>query len=196
MMRRRLLLAGLGGALVATGGIVVFRLVSSPPKQQSDRRDFELADVNGAKTTLATFRGKWALLFFGYTNCPDICPTTLLNVANTLDAMGEEAKRFQPVFITIDPERDTAPVLKEYLANFGGHFVGLTGTPAQIAVAASAYQTFYRKVPVEGGYMMEHSSGLALISPNGTYVRTFRPDDAPADFAKELLAAVKEDSAQ
>jgi len=175
---------------VAAAGVVAFRN-PAPLARNSDRRDFALTDTNGAKVTLATFQGKWALLFFGYTNCPDICPTTLLNVSNTLDAMGDAAGQLQPVFITVDPERDTAPVLKAYLANFGGHFVGLTGTPAQIAAAASAYQTFYRKVPIEGGYMMEHSSGLALISPRGTYVRTFRPDDEPKDFAVELRATMK-----
>jgi protein SCO1/2 len=179
--------------LVVAAGIFTFRKAAPPAAPQADRRDFALLDDNGVKATLTTFRGKWALLFFGYTSCPDICPTTLLNVAKTLDAMGEAGKQIQPVFVTVDPERDTPAVLKDYLANFGGRFVGLTGTPAQIAAAAGAYQTFYRKVPIEGGYMMEHSSGLALLSPTGVYVRTFRPDDDPEDFAEELIAAMKDE---
>lgn len=161
-------------------------------QERPDRRDFTLQDTAGHAATLDSFKGKWVLMFFGYTSCPDICPNTLINMANTLNAMGPAARDVQPVFITIDPERDTGPVLKDYLANFDSRIVGLTGTPKQIAVAAAHYQTFYSKRRTDdGGYAMDHSTAVSLLTPTGIYLRSFRPDDAPEDFAKEILAVMK-----
>lgn len=159
--------------------------------ERPDRRDFVLRDSEGEKVTLDTFKGKWVLMFFGFTSCPDICPTTLANIVSTLEAMGDAARDMQPVFITIDPERDTGQAIKDYLAAFGGNIVGLTGTPGQIAQAAARYQTFYSKRATEDGYTMDHSTAVELISPDGVYLRAFRPDDAPEDFAKELLAIMR-----
>ncbi|MBX7200501.1 MAG: SCO family protein [Rhodospirillaceae bacterium] len=182
---------GLVVALIfAAAGLVTY-IGTRDLQERPDRRDFELQSVDGRKVTLETFKGKWVLMFFGFTSCPDICPTTLTNMASTLDAMGEVARNVQPVFITIDPERDTGPVLKDYLANFGGHVVGLTGTAKQIAQAAARYQTFYSKRATDDGYTMDHSTAVELISPEGVYLRAFRPDEDPDDFAKELLTIMK-----
>src|SRR4051812_23274636 len=127
--------------------------VATPP-----RREFALQDMAGRDVTLDTYKGKWVLMFFGFTSCPDICPNTLLNISHTLDALGDTAKDIQPLFITIDPERDTAPVLKDYLSNFDARIVGLTGTPEQIAAVASLYQASYRKRATDdGSYTMDHS---------------------------------------
>jgi protein SCO1/2 len=191
MNSRRTFLKALGVTVVlaAGGGF----LVAHMREQRGDRRDFTLSDTNGRKVTLATFQGKWALLFFGFTNCPDVCPTALLNIANTLKAMGPAADVLQPVFVTVDPERDTPAVLKEYLANFDPRIIGLTGTARQIADVAKSYQVFYRKQPTaDGSYMMEHSSAFELITPAGVYLRAFRPDDDPEDFAADLRAAMGE----
>ncbi|MHB1205799.1 MAG: SCO family protein [Rhodospirillaceae bacterium] len=188
--RRTFVAALIATALLAAG---TGFWVAHEREQGDNRRDFTLTDAEGREVSLATFQGKWALLFFGYTNCPDVCPTTLLNIANTLKAMGPAADTLQPVFVTIDPERDTPAVLKDYLANFDPRIVGLTGTAGQIAAMAKSYQVFYRKQPLDGGgYMMDHSSALELISPTGLYMRAFRPDDDPEDFAEELRAAMGE----
>ena len=186
---KRLLVA----LIFAAAGLVTYVGTQGLNGPAPDRRDFQLKDTSGRTVTLDSYKGKWVLMFFGFTSCPDICPTALTNVASTLDAMGAGAKDIQPVFITIDPERDTAEVLKDYLANFGPRIAGLTGTPAQIAAVAARYQTFYSKRPTDdGGYTMDHSSAFELLSPEGVYLRAFRPDDDPQDFAKELLATMKE----
>jgi cytochrome oxidase Cu insertion factor (SCO1/SenC/PrrC family) len=166
-------------------------LTAHQRESRLDQRDFVLSDTNGHEINLAAFHGKWALLFFGFTNCPDVCPTALLNISNTLKAMGPAADALQPVFVTIDPERDTPSVLKDYLANFDPRIIGLTGTPAQIAAMAKLYQVYYRKQPLsDGSYSMDHSTAFELISPDGVYIRAFRPDDDPGDFAAELSAAM------
>ena len=177
-------------AMFAAAGLITY-IGTRDLQVKPDRREFVLQGVDGAKVSLDRFKGKWVLLFFGFTSCPDVCPTTLLNIANTLDAMGDAAKGVQPVFITVDPERDTGPVLKDYLSNFGGGVVGLTGSAKEIALAAARYQTFYSKRVTEDGYTVDHSTAIALISPDGVYLRAFRPDEDPDDFAKELLAIMK-----
>lgn len=177
-------------AIFAVAGLVTY-LGTRDLVERPDRRDFVLRDAEGGKVTLDTFKGKWVLMFFGFTSCPDICPTTLTNIVSTLETMGGAAKDVQPVFVTVDPERDTGQVLKDYVAAFGGNIVGLTGTPGQIAEAAARYQTYFSKRATEDGYTMDHSTAVELISPEGVYLRAFRPDDDPEDFAKELLAIMK-----
>ena len=153
--------------------------------------DFELLDHHGAKRQMSDYQGKVVVLFFGYTHCPDVCPTTLINLADTLTALGADADSFQPIFITVDPERDTPEVMKDYLANFDGRIVGLSGTPAETAAAAKAYGVFTRRQPTAGGdYMMDHSTAIALVSPQGAFQRVYRPDDAPEAFAAALRRAV------
>lgn len=179
--------------MFAAAGLVTYIGTRDLNRPAPDRRDFQLQDTAGRPVTLDSYSGKWVLIFFGFTSCPDICPNALLNVSHTLDAMGTAARNIQPVFITIDPERDTAQVLKDYLANFGDNIAGLTGTPEQIATAAARYQASYRKRPTDdGGYTMDHSTAFELISPEGIYIRAFRPDDDPKEFAKALLAAMGE----
>ncbi len=190
------------GGLIAVGsaafGLYVGNSIPEQPATKAtvtrsgpDRRDFALVDTDGKPATLANFQGKWVLMFFGFTNCPDVCPTAMINLGNTLKAMGDGAKDVQPVFITIDPERDTPEVLKSYLGNFDAQVIGLTGSAQQIADVARAYPTFYQKHALgDGNYTMDHSSAFQLISPTGEYLRAFRPDDEPDEFAKELLAAM------
>ena len=191
MHSRRTFAAALGLTALLAAGAGLW--VAHQREQVGDRRDFTLSDTNGREVTLASFKGQWMLMFFGYTNCPDVCPTALLNITDTLKAMGIAANALRPVFVTIDPARDTPAVLKDYLANFDPRIVGLTGTDRQIAEMAKSYQVFYRKQPLDGGsYMMEHSSAFELISPAGVYTRAFRPDDDPEDFAEALRAAMGE----
>lgn len=184
---------GLATALIfAAAGLVTY-IGTRDLHEMPDRRDFALQTTDGQTVTLETYKGKWMLMFFGFTSCPDICPNALLNVSHALEAMGAAAKNVQPVFITIDPERDTAQVLKDYLANFGDNIAGLTGTPEQIAAVTNRYQASFRKRPTDDGdYTMDHSPAFELISPDGIYVRAFRPDDNPKEFAKAVLVAMGE----
>lgn len=163
---------------------------TAPVETRPERRDFSLTDSNGERVSLATYRGKWMLMFFGFTSCPEACPLAMQLVSSALGGMGAAAKDIQPIFVSIDPERDTPAVLKEYLAHFSGDIAGLSGTPAETAAVAAAYGVYYRKRALDGDYTMDHSTALYLVAPDGRYVRPFRADVAPAQLAADLAAAV------
>jgi len=134
---------------------------------------FTLENGSGKTVTDRDFRGKYMLVYFGYTFCPDVCPTTLNAVADAMDRLGPAAKEIRPVFITVDPKRDTPSVVKDYAAAFGPSITGLTGTPDQIAQVAKEYRVYYaehRTGPGAGDYTMDHSSILYLIGPDGSFV--------------------------
>ncbi|MCI3181895.1 SCO family protein [Caulobacter sp. CCUG 60055] len=132
---------------------------------------FQLVDQDGRKVTEADLRGKPTLMFFGFTFCPEVCPTTLTELTGWLKALGPDADRLNVVFVSVDPERDTPAQLKTYLSNFDPRIRGLTGTPEQVAQAAKAYRVYYRKVPVEGGeYTMDHSSMIYLFDKDGGFI--------------------------
>lgn len=146
---------------------------------------FVLIDQNGAVRTDKNFRGHYVLLYFGYSFCPDVCPTTLAGMADALDRLGAKSARITPVFITIDPARDTTKVLKTYLAAFGPRFVGLTGSDKAIAQVAHEYRVYYAKRPIAGGgYAMDHSGEVYLLGPDGKLLTFY---DMPVD--SQALAA-------
>jgi protein SCO1/2 len=147
---------------------------------------FELVDSSGRSVTDRDFRGKWLLLFFGYTHCPDVCPTTLSDIAETLTRLGPLADQVQPLFITVDPERDTPQVLAEYTAAIDQRIVGLTGTPQQIAAAAKTYRIFYAKRPAGDDYSMDHTAIIHVVRPNGHYASSFLTTDGPLQMASRL----------
>jgi cytochrome oxidase Cu insertion factor (SCO1/SenC/PrrC family) len=136
---------------------------------------FSLVNQDGVRVTDKDFRGRYMLVFFGYTFCPDVCPTELQVITQAIDGMGEKGKAIQAIFVSIDPARDTPDVLKSYVSNFGAGLVGLTGSPEEIAAAAKAYRVYYRKS--EGGdpvnYLMDHSSIIYLMGPDGRFVKHF-----------------------
>ena len=136
---------------------------------------FSLRDQDGKMVTDRNFLGKYMLVFFGYTYCPDVCPTELQVMTQAIEAMGRAGEAIQPVFITIDPERDTPEVLKAYVANFGPRLIGLTGSQGEVAAAAKAYRVFYKKVENADGnaYLMDHTSIIYLMDRKGLYVRHF-----------------------
>jgi protein SCO1/2 len=137
---------------------------------------FSLVDQNGRTVTNETFKGKPTLIYFGYTFCPDVCPTSLLLMETAIDKLGPDAaKKVNLVFITIDPERDTQKLIKDYVGNFGPTYIGLTGTPEQVAAAARAYRVYFQKVPGKDGapYLMDHSSIVYLLDRNGRFVTHF-----------------------
>ena len=139
---------------------------------------FELIDNKGHAVADADYRGRWMLIFFGYTNCPDECPLTLQKMANALDALGPLADRIAPLFITVDPTRDTPSKLTEYLANFGSRIVGLTGSDEQIAAAAKAYRVYYSPAEHEqsGVDLVSHSTFVYLVNPRGKLDALFSQD--------------------
>ena len=155
-------------------------------------RGFELTDQNGQRRSLADFRGKVVSVFFGYTQCPDVCPTTLAEMKEVRQKLGPEGNDVQVVFITIDPERDNAQLLKSYLAAFDPSFVGLTGTPEQIAAVARDFKVFYEKVPgnAPGQYTMNHTAGSYVFDRSGRirlFVRHGQGTDILASDFKALL---------
>jgi protein SCO1/2 len=135
---------------------------------------FDLPDSSGQRRTLADFKGKVTLVFFGFTHCPDVCPTTLLEIAEVKKALGAGGERIQGIFVTVDPERDTPEVLKAYVDNFGAGFVALRGTMEETAEVAKAFKVYYAKVPGQtpGSYTMDHTAGSYVFDANGK-VRLF-----------------------
>jgi len=134
-----------------------------------------LQDPNGRSITNEDFSGRFQLIAFGYTYCPDICPTTLVEMAAILKALGDQADRVQPIFITVDPERDTAKVLKTYTEFFDPRIIGLTGSPALVRRAADNFKIRYAKVSEPGSayYAMDHSAGMILLGPDGQFIKKF-----------------------
>jgi len=150
---------------------------------------FALEDGNGKQVTDSDFRGKYMLVYFGYTYCPDVCPTTLNEVAEALDHLGAKAKNLEPIFITVDPKRDTPAVVKQYTAAFSPKLIGLTGTPEQIANVAKEYRVYYaehRTGPGPNDYSMDHSSILYLMGPDGKFIAPVRADESGKDMAEEI----------
>ena len=137
-------------------------------------RSLSLPDQNGQPRTLADFKGKVTVVFFGYTQCPDVCPTTMAELAQVKKALGKDGERVQGVFVSIDPERDTPAVLKAYMAGFDPSFIALRGTPEQTTAAAKEFKVFFAKVPgrTDGAYTMDHTAGSYVFDTQGR-VRLF-----------------------
>jgi len=148
---------------------------------------FQLTDQSGKRVTDKDFRGRYMLIYFGYSFCPDVCPTTLAVMAQALEKMGDRSRRIAPILITIDPERDTPKVLEDYVKAFGPTFVGLTGNAAEIKGVEKKYRVYAVKKPLEGGnYGMDHSSVIYLMGPDGKLVSFYDEAISPDDLAKEL----------
>ncbi|MBB3212621.1 protein SCO1/2 [Herbaspirillum sp. Sphag1AN] len=137
-------------------------------------KDFALTDHNGKPRTLADFKGKVVIMFFGYTQCPDVCPTTMAEMANVMQALGPQADRVQVLFVTVDPARDTPQILSQYVPAFDKRFLGLYGDDAAIAKVAKEFKVFYQKVPgkTPGTYTMDHTAGSYVFDPQG-HIRLF-----------------------
>lgn len=150
---------------------------------------FVLTDQNGKTFTDKNLKGHWTLLYFGYTHCPDVCPLTLELIADTMDKLGAKAARVQPVFVTVDPARDTPAVMKQYVSAFGKLFVGLTGTNAQIAQMTKEFRVYARKHPLKNGdYSMDHSGAIYLLDSEGKFAGTYEEVQGPDKIAADLKA--------
>lgn len=151
-------------------------------------RDFNLADHNGQPRRLADFKGKVVVLFFGYTQCPDVCPTTLATMRDTLKLLGDDAARVQVLFVTLDPARDTPELLAAYVPLFDPSFIGLRGDDAAIAMLAKDFKVFYVKQPdtTPDNYSIDHSTGSYAFDPQGRLRLLLRHGETPANVAADL----------
>jgi protein SCO1 len=148
---------------------------------------FHLEDQNGKPVSDEDMKGRPFLVFFGFTRCPDICPTTLFDISEVMRQLGKDADRTSVLFITIDPERDTPAKLKDYLSNFDPHLRGLTGDPAAVNAAIKAYRVYAKKIPLEGGdYTMDHTAVVYLMDKDGHFVAPFNLKQPPEAAAAEL----------
>jgi len=148
---------------------------------------FELTDQSGATVTDTSLKGRPSLIFFGYTHCPDICPTSLFEMSEVLRALGGDADRVNAYFISVDPERDTVSAMKDYLSSFDPHLKGLTGDPAAIAKVASEYRVYAKKIPLhDGDYTMDHTALVYLMDRDGKFVGSFNLKRSPEEAAAEL----------
>jgi len=161
-------LALLAAGLYATNG--TSGSDGRPVPQLSLGGPFTLTTDEGKRLSSDTLKGKPFAIFFGFTYCPDICPTTLMELTTTIEAMGEDAGRMRFLFVTVDPERDTPDQLDTYLSSFDPRITGLTGTKQEIAQIAKAYRVYYEKVPTDGDYTMNHSSLIYLMDDKGEFV--------------------------
>lgn len=188
-------------------GLALLALVAAcAPEKRTDFRgtditgsdfggELALTDHNGSKRSLADFRGKLVVLFFGYTHCPDVCPTTLSDVAAAFKKMKpEDVARVQVLFVSVDPERDTPEMLKQYVPYFHPSFLGLYGTKEEVAAAAKAFRIFYRKhvEPGASGYLVDHTAGSYVLDGQGR-LRLFQPfAQPPDDIAHDLSLLLRE----
>ncbi|MGH6647683.1 SCO family protein [Aquabacterium sp.] len=190
--------SGAGGGASAPQGVVApakassFKSVDLTGAEYA--RQFSLTDVDGKKRTLADFKGKVVFVFFGFTQCPEVCPTTMAELAEVKRRLGKDGDRLQGVFITIDPERDTPAVLKEYLTAMDPSFIGLHGSPDEINAASREFKVFYQKVPTQDGkgYTMDHTAGAFVFDPSGQirlFVRYGLGVDALTSDIRQLLAS-------
>ncbi len=150
---------------------------------------FTLVDHDGKTRGDGDFRGEHLLIYFGYTYCPDVCPTALSDMALAMDALGDEAAKVRPIFITVDPSRDTPERLKPYVANFHPRLVGLTGSETAVAAAAKAYRVYFAKSKTEaapGEYLMDHTSIIYLMGPDGRYLTHFTHGVTAETMAKRI----------
>ncbi|HEV2303745.1 MAG TPA: SCO family protein [Stellaceae bacterium] len=194
MSRFYAVLAALAGAAIAAAVVVLAVMLWQGPQGRLGASvlptiggPFHLVDQQGTTVTDRNLVGTWSIIYFGYTRCPDECPTALNNIALALDRLDERQRaQVHAVFITVDPEHDTPAVLKAYIAKFAAPILALTGTPAEIAQAAKAYRVYYAPPAKEGGSEVEHSSIIYLMDPRGRFVTNFSGAAKPEEIARAL----------
>jgi protein SCO1/2 len=196
-MSRRILalIAILALALAILTGLAVRKgLLGPEPQAATVGGPFELVDTTGATVNQERLRGKWSVVFFGFTHCPDICPTTMFELGQVEALLGAAAKDFQAVLISVDPERDTPAQMKLYVENsaFPKNVLGLTGSPDQVAAAAKAYRVFYQKEGEGDAYTVNHAAYSYLMSPKGRFVCVLAYELTPEQTAAKIQAAMKQ----
>jgi protein SCO1/2 len=194
-----LLAALLAGAQAAPGADVAPGARHLPASQEPGALvpRYLLSDPQGRAVAIDDFRGRFQLVTFGFVSCPDVCPTTLLEFKRVLDLLGSEAKRLQPIFITVDPERDTRDILREYTAAFDARILGLTGSPELVRRAAESFRVQYEKVREPGArpenYTMNHTAGMVLLDTQGRFVARYAYAMPASEIAQRIRAAMNAD---
>lgn len=199
MSRKSMLWILVGLAALGLAGVEAWRYVTRPApccetaQSPAIGGPFTLVDQTGRAVDQSILRGKWTAVFFGYTYCPDVCPTTLQTLGAASRSLGAAAKDFQVVFITVDPERDTPGTLKAYLSSaaFPSGTIGLTGTADQIAAVAKAYGVFYQKEGSGPSYAVDHSSAIYLMNPQGRFDNVIAYGLTPTEARDQILAAMR-----
>ena len=187
--RPLVIIAAFAGSLVVGLMIMLYALggLRSATGPAAIGGPFQLADQAGQTVTEKNLQGKPTLIFFGFTHCPDVCPTALFEMSEILRAMGGDAKRMNAFFVSVDPERDTPPIMKDYLSSFDPHLKGLTGEPAAVTKVLSAYRIYARKVPLkDGDYTMDHTALIYLMDRDGNFVAPFNLKRTPEEAATDL----------
>jgi len=186
--------------MIIVGGFGIWRTTSFNRQSPADRAQalssipiegkFSLIDHNGRAVTQDDFRGKYTLVFFGYTYCPDVCPTALQDIGLIMDGLGVDAKKVVPLFVSIDPERDTVEAMKDYVENFHPSIIGLTGSPNAVAAAAKSFHAYYAKVVPDkdepDDYLMSHSARLYLMGPDTKPVTYFQYGETVENMTKKI----------
>jgi protein SCO1/2 len=194
-MKQSTRIAAVLGAFLAGAAMLVaaalYVLPGETTKPSSVGGPFRLLDHNGRVVTEANFKGRPFLVFFGFTHCPDICPTALFEMSEVLKRLGSDADKTAALFISVDPERDTPEKLKDYVSSFHPRVIGLTGTPGEIEAVTRTYRAYAKKVPLDGGgYTMDHSAIVYLMDKEGRFVAPFNlkrsADQAAADLKRRL----------
>ncbi|MGM4877723.1 SCO family protein [Bradyrhizobium sp. 956_D2_N1_5] len=191
---RPLVIATAFAASLVVGLLIVFWAmggVSKVAQPAAIGGPFQLTDQHGKAVTDKNLKGKPTLIFFGYTHCPDVCPTSLFEISEVLRAMGKDADKVNAVFISVDPERDTPATMKDYLSSFDPHLEGLSGDPAETAKVITSYRVYAKKVPTkDGDYTMDHTALIYLMDRDGRFVSPFNmkrtPEEAAADLKRYL----------
>lgn len=155
-------------------------------------RGFSLVDHDGRRRTLADFRGRVVLMYFGFAQCPDVCPTALTRAAEVKRLLGDQSNRFQVLFVTVDPERDTPAMLREYMAAFDPGFLALTGSMTEIKAAADEFRVYYKKVPTGSSYTMDHGAMSYLFDPQGRLRVILRHSQTADDYAADVRSLLTE----
>ncbi len=191
---RPLVIATAFAASLAVGLLVMFWFMGGAAKVVQPAAiggPFQLTDQNGKAVTDKSLKGKPTLIFFGYTHCPDVCPTSLFEISEVMRALGKDADKVNAFFVSVDPERDSQSVMKDYLGSFDPHLQGLSGDPAEIAKVLTSYRVYAKKVPAkDGDYTMDHTALIYLMDRNGQFVSPFNlkrtPEEAAADLKRYL----------
>jgi protein SCO1 len=179
--------AFLAGLVIFLGVILYATSFDGGTRSSAIGGPFKLVDQDGKPITDQDFKGRPLLVFFGYTHCPDICPTTLFEMSEVLHALGKDADRVNALFVTVDPERDTAPVMKDYLSSFDPHLRGATGDQKAIDAVEKDYRVYAKKVPTkDGDYSMDHTALVYLMDKEGRFVAPFKLDRKPEQAAADL----------
>lgn len=203
-MRRRLVISLAAGALALALGVFAALVMLKPDGPARFEavditgadwgKDFRLMDHAGRVRTLADFRGKAVAIFFGFTHCPDICPTALAQLAEVMKLLGQDERRVQVLFVTVDPKRDTPAVLSQYVPAFHPSFVGLYGDAAATERTAKEFKVYYRvnQANEQGAYSVDHSGQILVVDPRGRLRLFMKPELSPETMARDLRVLLKE----